>query len=266
VARPPPRHGALLPPEMFAGDLQLSGVTYCYPGRDTPALQDVTVRLPRNRITALVGESGAGKSTLLDILLGLLKPERGQFTVGDTLITAANNGDWQDCIGYVPQEIFLIDDTLLANICFGHHGVPDRERALRAAALARLDGLVATLPGGLDGTVGENGSLLSGGQRQRVAIARALYGEPSLLVMDEATSALDGLTEREIMNTVAQLRSVATVVLVAHRASTIRYADHIVIVRAGRIDDSGDYAQVMARDSSLREMMTAQDIEPVAVA
>lgn len=266
VVRPPERQAAADAAASFSGDLVLSDIEYTYPGRDKPALCDVTLRLPAHRITALVGESGAGKSTLLDVLLGLLHPQQGSFTVGAELVGRHNHGDWQDRIGYVPQNIFLTDDTLLANICFGHPQAPDRQRAMRAAALARLDGLVASLPGGLDYVVGENGALLSGGQRQRVAIARALYGEPSLIVMDEATSALDGLTEREIMNTVAELRSVATIVLVAHRASTIRYADHVVIVRDGCIADTGPYAEVLARDESLRHLMTAQDPEPAAVA
>ena len=241
------------------GDIVLQGVDFTYPGNAAPALRDINIRLPSNRITALVGESGAGKSTLLDLLLGLLPPDSGSLQVGGTHISGPAVRRWQQRIGYVPQHIFLLDDSLLANICFGYPTDRNRDLASRAATLARLDALIAAVPGGLDYVIGERGAMLSGGQRQRVGIARALYNQPSVIVMDEATSALDSVTEKDVMNTVADLRSVATVVLVAHRASTIRYADHVVILNKGRVQDSGSFAEVYARNESFRQMMTAPE-------
>ena len=240
----------------FSGDLRLEHISYTYPATTQPALQAINVTLPANQITAIVGPSGAGKSTLLDVLLGLLPPATGTLSAGATAIDAGNLLAWQRSIGYVSQHIFLTDDSLAANIAFGSDRSLTRDWVERAGRLAQLDQLVASLPDGYDYVVGERGALLSGGQRQRVGIARALYGEPDVLIMDESTSALDSETEREIMTTVAGLKATTTVVLVAHRASTIRFADYIVLVRDGRVEAAGPIDQLLQTSASFRDLMS----------
>ena len=243
----------------FTGNLNLVDVTYRYPETTQPALDTISVALPKHQITAIVGPSGAGKSTLLDVLLGLLPPTSGKLQVGTTDITPANVHAWQRRIGYVSQHIFLTDDSIANNIAFGSDIPSTPERIERVAKLAQLDSLIASLAGGADFVVGERGALLSGGQRQRVGIARALYSDPDVLIMDESTSALDADTEREIMATVATLKADTTVVLVAHRASTIRYADHIVMVREGRIEAAGPIDEIFKTSAAFRELMSGTE-------
>jgi len=185
-----------------------------------------------------------------------LPPATGILSAGATAIDAGNLLAWQRRIGYVSQHIFLTDDSLGANIVFSSDRAVTADRVERAGRLAQLDQLVASLPNGYDYVVGERGALLSGGQRQRVGIARALYGEPDVLIMDESTSALDSETEREIMTTVAGLKASTTVVLVAHRASTIRFADYIVLVREGRIEAAGPIDQLLQTSASFRDLMS----------
>jgi HlyD family secretion protein len=245
----------------LVGDIVLTDVSYSYPGTAEPALRNIDATLPANKITAIVGKSGAGKSTLLDLLLGLLPPSSGAVTAGGTQITQVNLTQWQAQIGYVAQHIYLTDDSMLSNISFGNPGSSDRQLAMNAAVMAKIDTLIESLPGGLDFVVGERGAMLSGGQRQRLGIARALYRQPSLLVMDEATSALDSITERDIMNTVADLTAQATVVLVAHRVSTIRYADHVLLMESGVVADSGSFEALYARSARFREMMSASEVD-----
>jgi HlyD family secretion protein len=249
------------PTGKLVGDIVLTDVSYSYPGTAEPALRNIDATLPANKITAIVGESGAGKSTLLDLLLGLLPPSSGAVTAGGTQITQVNLAQWQAQIGYVAQHIYLTDDSMLSNISFGNPGSSDRQLAMNAAVMAKIDTLIESLPGGLDFGVGERGAMLSGGQRQRLGIARALYRQPSLLVMDEATSALDSITERDIMNTVADLTVQATVVLVAHRVSTIRYADHVILMESGVVADSGTFEALYARSARFREMMSASEVD-----
>ena len=246
----------------FAGDIVFHDVSYRYPASAQSALQGVNVTLPANSITAIVGPSGAGKSTLLDVLLGLLPVSTGAVLAGQTKIEEANVLAWQRSIGYVSQHICLSDDTLAANIVFGGHEHMDAARVSRAGKLAHLESLVATLPGGYNFVVGERGALLSGGQRQRVGIARALYHEPAVLIMDESTSALDSDTERDIMATVAQLKTSTTVVLVAHRASTIRFADYVVLVRDGTIEAAGPFEEMLKGSASFRELMAGMEESP----
>ncbi|MCX7035506.1 MAG: ABC transporter ATP-binding protein [Proteobacteria bacterium] len=245
--------------KILAGDIQFSNLSFRYPGAAHRALTDVDVVFPAHRITAIVGPSGAGKSTLLDLLLGLLEPDTGVLTVGAKPISKANLRAWQNTIGYVPQHIFLVDDTIAVNISLGSvipPSVPALEKAVHSAC---LDSYIAGLKEGFEYVVGERGALLSGGQRQRLGIARALYSQPAVVIMDEATSALDSTTEDEVMATVAGLRDQATVVLVAHRASTIRYADHVVVVNGGRIEDSGPLEAVLSRNAFFRRLMNGDE-------
>jgi len=226
---------AASPPLTFYSTLEVAGVTYVYQGNTEPALHDISLIIRRGESIGFVGASGAGKSTLVDILLGLLTPSTGEIRV-DGQDIQQNLRSWQGQIGYVPQSIFLTDDTLRRNVAFGlpNNQIDDAavHRAIRAA---QLEELVRSLPDGLETIVGERGIRLSGGQRQRIGIARALYRDPSVLVLDEATSALDTVTEEGVMQAVTALQGMKTVIIVAHRLSTVAHCERLYRLQQGRV-------------------------------
>lgn len=219
----------------FQTDIRLGNITYTYPAAATPALTDLTIRVRKGESVGFVGPSGSGKSTLVDVILGLLTPGTGQVAV-DGKDIQPNLRAWQDQIGYVPQSIYLTDDTIRRNVAFG---LPDDEiddaQVRRAIRAAQLDEFVAGLPDGLETLVGERGIRLSGGQRQRIGIARALYHDPAVLVLDEATSALDTAAEHGVMQAVAALQGRKTILIVAHRLSTVGGCDRLYRLEQGRI-------------------------------
>ena len=227
---------------------------YHYPESDEQALDGVSLEIPKGRAIAFVGPSGAGKTTIVDVLLGLLKPQQGEILVDDKNILDSISA-WQRNIGYIPQHIYLSDDTLRRNIAFG---LPDDkiddEMVQRAVEQSQLSELVGRLPGGLDTIIGERGTRLSGGQRQRIGIARALYHDPQVLVMDEATSALDNITERHIIEAIDALKGERTIVMIAHRLTTVMNCDVLYMMENGRITDQGTYAELLARNAGFREM------------
>lgn len=230
----------------FSRMIELRDVSFGYPGAADKALDGVCLRLAKGRSLGVIGGSGAGKSTLVDVILGLLEPDAGAV-LADGHDIRANVRSWQDHIGYVPQSIYLTDDTVAANVAFG---VPPGEidvgavqRALRAA---QLEAFVAELPDGLDTLVGERGVRLSGGQRQRVGIARALYRDPPILVLDEATSSLDTETEKGVMEAVNDLHGAKTLIIVAHRLSTVANCDELIRLDRGRVVREGTFAEVTA--------------------
>jgi ATP-binding cassette, subfamily B, bacterial PglK len=215
--------------------IELRDVVYTYPESPEPALKHASLTIACGEFVGLAGPSGAGKTTLVDVLLGLLQPDSGTVEVDDVDI-----GDrvraWQDQIGYVPQTIYLTDDTLRRNIAFGiRDGDIDDRRVWNAVRAAQLERFVTSLPSGLETRVGELGVRLSGGERQRIGIARALYHEPTVLVLDEATSSLDVHTEREVMETILQMRGTKTIVAISHRHSAIEHCDRIYELSAGRV-------------------------------
>ena len=216
--------------------LEISAVSYRYPGSTTRALDGVSLSIPARGAVGLVGQTGAGKTTLVDVILGLLEPEAGQLSVDGVPITDANRRAWQRTIGYVPQHIFLADDTVAANIAFGVAPRDiDMAEVERAARIANLHDFVAgELEQGYDTLIGERGIRLSGGQRQRIGIARALYRDPDLLIMDEGTSALDNITERAVMEAVNNLARAKTIILIAHRLTTVRNCDRIFLLEHGQ--------------------------------
>jgi len=224
----------------------LENVSFRYPGAARLAVRDFTIQVEANTTVALVGPSGSGKTTAVDILLGLLAVDAGRLLVDDEEITTLNLGKWQQSVGYVPQSIYLVDETLTRNIALG---IPDSEidaeRVERAARAANLhDFIVSDLPEGYETVVGDRGVRLSGGQRQRVGIARALYNDPPVLIFDEATSALDGVTEDAIMTSIRSLAGKKTIVIIAHRLSTVQHADRIFLVDQGRVVASGSYDEL----------------------
>jgi ATP-binding cassette subfamily C protein len=241
----------------FTRTLALEGVSYTYAGEREPVLLGVDLTIARGESVGIVGSSGAGKSTLVDVLLGLLTPTGGRITVDGRDIRSALRS-WQRHIGYVPQEPFLLDDTLRRNVAFGIADAEiDDRRVESALRLAQLADFVTRLPDRLDTLLGERGTRLSGGQRQRVAIARALYHEPEVLVFDEATSALDSPTERELIAALEALHGVKTLVVIAHRLTTVRRCDRLAVLRDGRVAAIGSYDELLARDAGFRELASA---------
>ncbi len=246
--------------EPYVGEIRFTGVGFRYPDADEDVLGDVTLTISRDRTIAFVGSSGAGKSTLLDLLLGLLEPTRGRIEVGGRSILD-DRARWYADLGVVPQDVFLINDTLRANVAFGVSPQDvDDARVSEVIAMARLDGLVAELQDGLETVVGERGVRLSGGQRQRLGLARALYRRPRVLVLDEATSSLDNVTEYEITDTLRQLGGTMTIVIVAHRLSTVRNADHLVFLQEGRIDAQGTFAELRAQSPAFNRLVELGDL------
>jgi ABC-type multidrug transport system fused ATPase/permease subunit len=221
----------------FREVIELSQISYTYPASAEAALKDISLTIQRGESVGFIGTSGAGKSTLVDILLGLLTPDTGKVRVdGQDIQTNLRN--WQDQIGYVPQSIFLTDDTLRSNVAFGLPTDQIDEAAIwRAIYSAQLEQFVKELPLGLDTLVGERGVRLSGGQRQRIGIARALYHDPAVLVLDEATSALDTATESAVMDAVRALHGHKTLIIVAHRLSTIEHCDQFYRLERARLID-----------------------------
>lgn len=223
----------------FNEQINIDSISFSYPESDRFSLTNITFSVKRGESIGLIGSSGSGKSTLVDILMGILKPTEGTVLADDTNINS-NILQWQSKIGYVPQTIFLLDDTLKANIAFGLSPEDiDEAKVWKALKLAELDIWVKSLPEVLETNVGERGVRLSGGQRQRIGIARALYNDPDVLVLDEATSSLDTTTERKIMESVNSLHGIKTLIIIAHRLSTVESCDYIYKMDSGNISEKG---------------------------
>jgi ABC-type bacteriocin/lantibiotic exporter with double-glycine peptidase domain len=243
--------------------LDLQNASYRYPSGTALALRDITMSIPVGAMVGFVGRTGSGKTTAVDLMLGLLEPTTGQLLVDGTPITSANKRTWQRSVGYVPQHIFIADDTVASNIALGVAANKIDEGVVeQVARIANLHDFVAEeLKDGYRTTLGEHGLRLSGGQRQRVGIARALYRDPDLLIMDEATSALDNITERLVIDAVADLHGHKTVILVAHRLTTVRRCDIIFVFDQGRIVASGTYDELLDGNVHFRAM--ANSVERV---
>jgi ABC-type bacteriocin/lantibiotic exporter with double-glycine peptidase domain len=228
--------------------IALENVSFAYDSAQQPALSEVFLDIARGESVGLIGESGSGKSTLVDVILGVLVPAIGNVCV-DGVNIHSNVRSWQRRIGYVPQTIFLTDESLRCNIAFGLHEYEiDDEAVARAVRAAQLEDFVETLPEGFETVVGERGVRLSGGQRQRIGIARALYHDPDVLVLDEATSALDTETELEVMKAVNALHGDKTIVIIAHRLTTVSRCDRIYRLHGGRIIKQGRPEQVLGEN------------------
>lgn len=243
--------------EMALNDrLVLDSVSFTYPDAEEPAINNLSLEVPARTTVGFVGKTGSGKTTTVDIILGLLRPQQGEITVDGSELRKDNVGEWQRNIGYVPQQIYLVDDTVARNIAFG---VPEEEidmEAVRdAARRAHIYDFIANDLADQWGTmVGEQGVKLSGGQRQRVGIARALYHKPSVLVFDEATSALDQATEASVMEAIYELEDDHTMLMIAHRLSTVRRADSVVMLERGRKVGEGSYEELADKHSKFQSM------------
>jgi len=238
-------------------DIVLNNVCYSYPGVSKYALSGINLTIHANSKVGIVGGTGSGKTTVVDIILGLLDPQQGVLEVDGRIIDIHNKDAWQYSIDYVPQQIYLSDDTIAANIAFGANPEEiDYNRVKQVAKSARLHEFVENeLPQQYDTIVGERGSRLSGGQRQRIGIARALYNNPQVLVLDEATSALDNLTEQAVMDAIHNLGKDITIILIAHRLSTIKECDQIFLMEKGSLRSSGTFEQLKHTDSLFQKMI-----------
>ena len=250
-----PEEGGRVPLKL-TDKLVLDDVKYAYPNMERAAIDGMNMTIAANTTVGIVGGTGAGKTTTVDVMLGLLRPDSGQMTADGVAITAENIRAWQDNVGYVPQQIFLTDDTVAANIAFG---VPeakrDQAKVERAAKIASLhDFVMSELPDGYSTWVGERGVRLSGGQRQRIGIARALYHDPDILILDEATSALDNITERAVMDAVSNLGHAKTIIMIAHRLTTVQQCDTIFLLENGRVSASGRYDELVEKNTVFRSM------------
>jgi len=259
---PPPydmKQGSELPPIPLKNALVLENVRFAFPDSGQPALRDLSLTIDANTTVGIVGATGAGKTTAVDIILGLLTPQSGTMKVDGQIIDENNVRAWQKSVGYVPQDIFLTDDTVTANIAFGERADEiDMDAVEKAARAAELhDFVMENLPQGYSTTVGERGTRLSGGQRQRIGIARALYSNPDILIFDEATSALDNLTERAVMDAIAALSHKKTIIMIAHRLSTVRNCDRIFLLENGALDGSDVYDRLVEKNRSFRALHEA---------
>lgn len=240
-----------------AGTIYVDAVWFRYAGCEEYILRDISLTIRRGEAIGLVGPSGGGKSTLVDVILGILEPERGLVQV-DGVDIRQQLSVWRRRVGYIPQSIFLIDGTVRQNIALGLEDQEIDDAAVaQAMAAAHLAEFVNRLPAGVNTMIGERGVRLSGGQRQRIAIARALYHNPQVLIMDEATSALDNVTEKAVMEAVDALKGQRTILMIAHRLSTVRNCDRIVFLRAGEVDVVGTYDELSASHSGFQRIASA---------
>jgi ATP-binding cassette subfamily C protein len=237
--------------------LVVDGITFTYPDAHRPAIHDLSLEIPAWSTVGFVGKTGSGKTTAVDLILGLLQPQRGSIRIDGVPLQETNLKSWQSEIGYVPQHIYLTDDTIAQNVAFG---VPaeeiDYDAVRKSLEMAQIAEFVEhELPGGLDSIVGERGVKLSGGQRQRLGIARALYHQPSVVFFDEATSALDQKTEREVMESIYALEGSRTIIMISHRLSTVQRADRIFMLENGRLVGCGTYEELERSSESFQLMI-----------
>jgi ABC-type multidrug transport system fused ATPase/permease subunit len=243
---------------LFSECIELRDITFVYSGAERPTLQGVSLRIGKGESIGFVGQTGSGKSTLINLLLGLYVPTSGEILADGKPLGKPVPPKWYTRIGYVPQEIFLMDDTLLKNIALGMPGDEiDRERIKKAIVSAQLEEVIDKLPQGLETQVGERGVLLSGGQRQRVGLARALYFDPEMLILDEGTSALDNETEAKFMRAVESLQGEITIISIAHRLTTVRGCNAIYVLINGKVGEAGTYDQLMESKSEFFRLASA---------
>ncbi|PQJ35076.1 ABC transporter ATP-binding protein [Salinibacter sp. 10B] len=251
--------------EVLHEGIELRNVCYAYNEEDGDVLRDINIDIPANTTVALVGESGAGKSTLVDLLTLMLKPRTGTVTIDGVPHDEVDLAFWRDQVGYVSQETVVFDDTVANNISLWQGDIEDdpalRERVVHAAERAHAHHFIRELPNGYQTVVGDRGVRLSGGQRQRLFVARELFKEPNLLLLDEATSDLDTASEQHIQQSIDALKGEVTVVIIAHRLSTVKNADRVYVLDEGCVVEAGTYDELrMREDGDFREMVEMQSL------
>lgn len=236
--------------------ISLENVRIQFPARLRPALDGVSLTIKRGQLVGLAGTTGSGKSTLLDVFSGLLALDEGRLLIDDQPLAPEKVVDWQRRLGFLPQTVETLDDSLAANICFGLER--NEERLQQVVSQAELEEFVAELPGGLETRVGERGSFLSSGQRQRLGLARALYHNPGVLLLDEATSSLDGKTEEALLSTLSSYRGEKTILMAAHRATALAICDHIYLLEAGQIVEQGRYEDLASHCPRFQQLLAIE--------
>jgi ABC-type multidrug transport system fused ATPase/permease subunit len=232
-------------PVKLFNDIRLDNVSYRYPGKDKFALVDINLSIKKGECIGFVGESGSGKSTLLDVILGLLPPTRGGMYVDGREINMRNKYSWFDSVSHVPQSMYLLDNTIENNVCFGsEENENNKSKLLTALKDAEIYDYTISQDEGIKSIVGEYGVRISGGQRQRLGIARALYKHADLLILDEATSALDSEIETKVINNIVNRNKDTTIIMVAHRISTLKHCDRIYKINEGTIENVYSYEQL----------------------
>lgn len=240
--------------------LSFNNVTFTYPGAKTPAIQEINLEIPQGETVALVGASGAGKSTLVDLIPRLIDPQEGQIFIDGIDIRELDLSNLRKRIGIVAQQVFLFNGTIRENICYGNQSVTE-EQLRSACEQAFAMEFILSFEEGFDTIVGERGVMLSGGQRQRIAIARALLLNPEILILDEATSALDTESERLVQQALESLYKNRTVIIIAHRLSTVQIANTIFAMEDGRIVESGTHAELIRLDGKYKKLYDIQFVE-----
>ena len=241
----------------FNKSIKLKNICFSYPNSSKTTLKNINLKIQINTTVGIVGSTGSGKTTTADIILGLLGPEKGTIEIDDKIINKGNIKSWQHLIGYVPQHIFLSDDTIAANIALGSDPKEINIKLIeKVAKIANLHEFVTSeLPNQYHTMIGERGVRLSGGQRQRIGIARALYHNPKVLILDEATSALDNQTEKAVMDAVNNLSKEITIILIAHRLSTVKKCDIIFLLEKGQLKNEGTFEELIHKDENFRNMV-----------
>jgi ATP-binding cassette, subfamily B, bacterial PglK len=245
----------------FNNEVILSSINYRYPFAKLKALKNICIEIKTKGSIGIVGASGSGKTTLINIILGLIKPDDGKILVDKTEINQTNIRNWQNIIGYVPQQIYILDDNVINNIAFGVNASEiDIEKVKKVAKIANIHNFIMNeLSDGYQTNLGERGAKISGGERQRIGIARALYNQPKVLILDEATSSLDNLSEEEVINEVKKLSKSITIIIVAHRLTTVENCDEIYLLENGIITEKGNFT-ALRKQSAFFKQLTKQII------
>ena len=240
----------------FKKSINLNNIFFTYPGQNSPILNNLSLSIPKNSMIGIVGSSGSGKSTFIDLLLGLVKADKGEILIDNKLIDKNNIRNWQTIIGFVPQSVYLLDGSIMENISIGlAENEVCKEKVIKSIERANLTELVGSYEDGIHTQIGERGVQLSGGQRQRISIARALYNDAEVLVFDEATSSLDGITEQLVMKAINEFSGSKTIIMVAHRLTTVKNCDIIYFFNKGKVEDSGTYKELIKKNEAFKRMV-----------